>query len=134
MAKKKSMKSQSDSPASAPSLLADEAKPTKKGKRGFKECPSCHKLVGARNTICPECNAPFPPKGKKGKAKAARKGKAGRKPGRKAAQAAPVSNGAVSLLQAAGEFIRAAGSVEQAEQTLAALKNLPTFTRSGVPF
>ena len=82
-----------------------------------KNCPKCHKKQHAAKAAC-DCGYKFPPKKKKRAKKAAR-------------SAAAIRSGEGALSQKLADSIKiveTAGGLDQAKQTLAAVKELEKFS------
>ena len=86
---------------------------TKPTGRPTRECESCHKFYFPRLKQCPECGAPNPKMAgvsRKVKRRAPRRGAAGR--------------GGDKVLDAAIQFIQAAGGIENARATLGMIEQI----------
>lgn len=97
-------------------------------KPGHKLCPSCHKVIGARSTTCPECGATIPTKGKA-------KPKAPRETLRTTLERVKAAGGVSALqkkLDAAEKALEALepfGTLESARDALAEVKELESLLK-----
>lgn len=113
------MKTVEDEPTIGIAQVAEPVADDKPGS-GKKFCPHCRATIAARSSTCPACHTPIAPKVKKA-AKVTRPVGASAK-----RQSAAVSNSTAQpvALEAGIRFLKAAGSVEEADKTWAIIREV----------